>query len=418
MPKPIVIVGAGLAGLACARKLHHLGVNFLLIDADSRVGGRLKTDLVEGFRLDHGFQVLFTAYPYAKGLLDFDALKLRAFEPGSIVWDGLQQHVLHNERRLATAASGLFGIADKVRVLNWTSDCKLMSVEEIYDMPDMSTLDHLRAYGFSEAFIDRFARPFFGGIFLDRSLSVSVRQFAFVWKMLSEGQTVVPAEGMEAIPRQLAAELPASCVRLNTRVKEILREDGRATGVALESGETIHAAAVVVATEADAAGALLGKPILEGSKSSTCVYFEAPAPPVDEKLIVLNAQEGLVNEVVPCSLVAPELAPKGKHLVSVTVLGHDARSDADLVEAIKAEVGPWFPGRGVSHWRHLKTYRVRYAQMPQPPGVFELLPKPESGIEGLYLCGEYTTDGSINGALKSGVRVGDLLARKQMVGAR
>ncbi|MGA1525128.1 MAG: FAD-dependent oxidoreductase, partial [Planctomycetota bacterium] len=85
MQRPVLVVGAGLAGLTCARALSAAGVPVRVLDAADAVGGRVRTDVVEGFRLDRGFQVLQTAYPEARRALDYGALELRPFEPGALV---------------------------------------------------------------------------------------------------------------------------------------------------------------------------------------------------------------------------------------------------------------------------------------------------------------------------------------------
>src|SRR6056297_3940403 len=80
-----LIIGGGLAGLSCATRLAGRGQEFSVVEATDRVGGRVRTDQVDGFHLDHGFQVLLTAYPACRELLDYDALRLQAFEPGALI---------------------------------------------------------------------------------------------------------------------------------------------------------------------------------------------------------------------------------------------------------------------------------------------------------------------------------------------
>ena len=82
----VVIVGAGLAGLVAARTLGLNGIDSVILESSDGVGGRVRSDIVDGFVLDRGFQVLLTGYPEIHRHLDIDALNLRAFEPGALVW--------------------------------------------------------------------------------------------------------------------------------------------------------------------------------------------------------------------------------------------------------------------------------------------------------------------------------------------
>lgn len=416
MASPVIVVGAGIAGLTCACQLHRAGIPVLVLDADDRPGGRLKTDVVEGYRLDRGFQVLFTAYPAARELLDYAKLDLCRFAPGALIHHGGMLHDVDADTPIKTAFDEFLSVSDKLKVLDWTWECRGMSIPQIWKMSDMTAYRHLRQLGFSNDFIDRFARPFFGGIFLDRSLNVSRQMFTFVWKMLAEGDTVVPAEGIEAIPRQLADGLPESSLRMNSRVKSLLG-DRRVTGVTLESGETIHGSAVVIAAEAPVTEALTGFHTPTAPRSQVCLYFAAPEPPVEQPKIVLRAGEGLVNLVVPVSEVNPHAAPEGHHLVSVTINGESGLSDEELARAAIAEVGPWFPQRNVGAWRLLRTYRIPFAQFDQPPHFRSHLPPATPGRDGLYLAGEFTEHSSIQGALDSGLSCSTLIV-EDLTGAR
>lgn len=408
MSSPVVVVGAGLAGLVCARRLHRAGIPVLVLDAADRPGGRLKTDVVDGFRLDRGFQTLFTAYPAAQVELSYEALHLCRFASGALIYHDGELHDLDGDNPLKTAFDTYLSLADKLRLIEWTWECRGMSLRQVWRMPDMPTYRHLRQRGFSTDFIERFARPFLGGIFLDRSLDVSRQMFTFVWKMLSEGDTVVPEAGIEAIPRQLAADLPTASLRMNSRVKSLFG-DRRVTGVTLESGETVSARAVILATEAPVAQALSGFGTPIEPRSQVCLYFAAPEPPVDQPKIVLRTGDGLVNLVVPVSEVNPAATPAGQHLVSVTLNGDHALADADLAKAVKAEVAPWFAPRVVDEWRLLAVYRLPFAQFHQPAHFRNHLPATTPGRDGLYLAGEYTEHSSIQGALASGQTCADIV---------
>lgn len=397
MAHRVVVVGAGLAGLACARRLVRAGCEVILLEASDRPGGRLKTDRIDGFTLDHGFQVLFTAYPAARSELDYHALDLRKFEAGSLIWDGAKTQEVHRDRLFAMAFSRYLGMGDKLRVLAFSEDTCMMSSREIWDAPDQTSESAMRDFGFSERFLDRFARPFFGGIFLDRSLLVSSRMMRFVWQMLHTGDTVVPALGMDRIPEQLR-----SCeVRCGARVATV-----SAHGVRLEDGSELEADRVVVTTPGPESARLLGLAPPAPGLASTCLYFECPEPPVDRPILVLNGPgAGYVNHVAPVSRVSPATAPAGRHLASATVLGEDATPGAVL-----AELDEWFPRHRPSRtWEHLATYRIAYAQMAQPPGFAGARPGHRTAHPGVYLAGESTDHGSIEGALASGVRCATVL---------
>ncbi len=404
MSEPIVIVGAGLAGLTCARRLLSSGHRVLLLDRDDRPGGRMKTDVVDGFRIDRGFQVYFTAYPNAKRELDREKLQLRPFSAGALVlWDGRLRAVRRDDT-VQMLFSDFFGLADKLRVAAWNAEVAGMSYADIWAMEDGPSEEAFLEQGLSRRFVDRFARPFFGGVFLDRSLAVSRRMMTFVWKMLLEGETTVPALGIEEVPKQVAASIPAEKMRFGVDVVGLLRSGGRVSGVRLANGEEVAASAVVVATEGPAAAALSGQPAPTRTLSSTTVTFAAKDRPTDEPILILNGNfPGQVNHVAVMSNVSKDLAPSGVHLVSATLLGMHRDADAKLAGDVRYELAQWFPKTDARSWRPLKVDRVEHAQLVQEPGILDSLPSNTTPVEGLFLAGEYTTNSSIDGAVQSGI---------------
>ena len=396
--KPVVIVGAGLSGLACALTVHEAGLPVLVLESSDGVGGRVRTDRVEGYLLDRGFQVFLDAYPEAGELLDLPALDLRSFEPGALVFDGKKLcRVMDVFRRpkelLKSAFSPVGSFFDKLRVAVLRQKVLDLEPEELLQRPDQSTEDYLKGLGFSEGMIDGFFRSFYGGIFLERELQTSSRMFEFTFRMFSQGSATVPANGMGEIPAQLAARLPDEVIRFHSPVIGVSQ-----TGVTLESGEILEAAHVVVATGARVAGKLVeefGAEVPDW-RAVTTIYFEAEKSPIGEGLIALNGtQTGLVNNVAVMTDVSPDYSANGRALISVSVLG--VNEEDDLAALVQAELAGWF-GEEVAGWRHLKTDLIREAL----PVQRETNPVGVRIYDGVLVCGDHAVSASIEGAVISG----------------
>jgi phytoene dehydrogenase-like protein len=412
----IIVIGAGLAGLTCAQDLIRAGENVLVLEASDQVGGRVRTDIhKDGYRLDRGFQVLFTAYPSAKRHLTFDELKPRKFEPGAILIKSGKRYEITDpirepERILTSLRNPLISIADKLRLLRLRQEITGFSTADIFsgksqiEGKDESTEQYLHRFGFSDdGFIDNFARPFYGGIFLDRSLMTSARMFQFTFKMLATGDTILPAEGMQRIPEQLAASLPVGSIQYNARVSELLISDGKAYGVRLANGEVIEADKIVVATESPQAAKLTGLPLATEAMSSMCLYFEGDQRLYPQRKILLNANhDAYVNNAVLLTNIAPTYAPPKKHLLSVTVLNPSESDDEFVARRCLREMARWFLEYDMSAWKFLAAYRKPFSQFSQRPGIFDHLPVNTTSIKSLYLAGEYTQSSSIQGAMHSG----------------
>ena len=418
MQPQVIIVGAGLAGLTCARRLQHQNISVLLLEAEDDVGGRVRSDHHDGFILDRGFQVLFDAYPAARRNLDLGALDLQAFDPGAIIYRDGRQVVLTDPLRdhgwadvLEAMTTTAMPIRDKLRTVRLAL-AHFGAIEDQRAEPDQqSTLAFLRSQGFSESAIDLFYRPFFAGIFLLRDLSTTAAAFRFYLRMLTSGRTVLPAAGMGAITQQLAAPLRvAGAIRCNERVATLLRDGQRVTGVGLESGDELHADAVILATEAPAATRLAGIETPGGAVHTTAIYFAGLRPLLTGRKIVLNgAPDAFVNNAQMLSNVAPSYAPPGRHLLSVTVLGLPTMDDRELVAAAMRDLRRMFSPdpaalEALGAYYPLRIYRIRYAQFPQPPGLYRTLPDNRTDQPGLYAAAEWTEGSSINGAILSGER--------------
>jgi phytoene dehydrogenase-like protein len=402
----VLIIGAGLAGLSCARHLSDSGVSFQLIEASDGIGGRVRTDTYDGFLLDRGFQVLLTAYPEAQRTLDYHALDLKKFTAGTFSWFAGRMNKLVDPWRTPNgwgdALRSDFGsFWDKVRVARLRNRLRGISIEQIFQRPEKSTREALQAAGFSEEFVHRFFRPFFGGILLDGELKSSSRMFEFIFKMLSEGDTAVPAAGIGAIPAQIASHLPENSVRLNAHAESLHENE-----LILAGGESLSARAIVVAADGPSAAHLVGE-AEPASRSVTCFYYSADEPPVSEPMLVLNGDgAGPVNNFSVMSQVAPSYAPAGKSLVSVSVLGTQQLTEQQLGGFIIAQMKNWF-GPVARSWRYLKSYRIPHAQPQQFPGALEPPQRPVRIRPGVYLCGDHRDTASIHGAMVSGRRAAE-----------
>jgi phytoene dehydrogenase-like protein len=404
----VVVVGAGMAGLCCALKLQEMGIPCTVLEASDAPGGRIRTDKVDGFLLDRGFQVLLTAYPEARRLLSFQALKLRTFSPGALIrMDGKFRRIADPYRQPWTLPATLFSpvgnLKDKLRIARLRRHVLTGSIEDIFQRPETSALDALLEFGFSDRMIGSFFRPLFGGIFLETDLATSSRMLEFVFRMFSQGKAALPAAGMGAIPQQLAARLPAGSagtVRLGARVEALGEGE-----VHLVGGERIPATAVVLATEAPEAARLLPGLHPPGFHGTACLYFAADQAPLSKALLVLNGEgRGPVDNFCVPSAVAPSYAPAGKSLVSATVVGAAEANEKDLESEVRRHLVSWF-GPVVESWRHLRTYRIPLA-LPARSSL-EPAALPVRRRPGLYLCGDHRETPSLQGAMVSGRRAAE-----------
>jgi protoporphyrinogen oxidase len=411
----VIIIGAGLSGLTCAKVLTESGAHVTVFESSDDVGGRVRTDEKEGFLLDRGFQVYFTSYPVSRRHLDHAKLDFRSFDPGAIVHREGKVTVLADPLRdpkalVSTLLSDAASPADKLRTAGLAAKilpgtANTAAAEN--GGADTSTLEYLRASGLSERYIDSFYRPFYGGVFLSRTLYTSSRVFRFTFRMLATGKTVVPAKGMAEIPKQLASCLPADHLRLDSPVGELLRDGQRVVGVRA-GGEEHEVDAVVVATDAPTAGELTGEAVPEGSVGEVCLYYETSGLGTGKK-VILNAEDGaFVNNAVEISNVSGRYAPDGRHLLyAVTLEGQDLPDDELHRQAI-GDLSRLYPG---SDFRPLGLRRIPYGQFAQPAGIHAELPPNRTATPGLFLAGEYTEDASINGSMLSGEKAaGEVLA--------
>jgi phytoene dehydrogenase-like protein len=392
----VVIVGAGLAGLRAAGLLARRGLDVVVLDAADRPGGRVATDLVDGFRLDRGFQVLNTVYPALRATTDLDALHLRPFVSGAAIrGDDGALHTFGNPLRRPgmawpTVIDGLFGPLDKARLVAWTTRVLATPPQRTAMRIDRSAARDLAAAHLDGAVVERFLRPFLSGVLGERALVTSAAYVRLVWRCFALGTIAVPAAGMGALPAQLAHNLPEKVLRSGRRVNRV--EPGRVEA----DGETLSARAVVVATDPRTAADLLPGLDVAALHTLTTYYHAAPARPADEPLLHLDATGGPIANTVA---MPDAYAPAGRALVSSTVVGA-AIPEPD----VRRELARIY-GASTDDWEHLRTDEVRGA-LPAFPAGRPLRSAVDLG-DGVFVAGDHRDTPSQQGALVSGRRAAE-----------
>ncbi|XWS39691.1 hypothetical protein CRYUN_Cryun18bG0076600 [Craigia yunnanensis] len=396
---PVIVIGAGLSGLAAATHLNSENIPFLLLEASDGVGGRVRTDVVDGFLLDRGFQIFITAYPEAQKLLNYNELNLQKFYFGARIFYHGQFHTVADPLRhfldsVLSVTNPIGSVLDKLLIALTTARVLSKSDEEILTVNEVSTIELLKNIGFSDSVIGRFFRPFFGGIFCDRELETTSKLFDFVFKCLALGDNTLPAKGIGEIPNQLAAKLPSDSVLLNTKVVSVDFEDSNSPSVRLESGQILKSElGVIMAVEEPAVDKI----------------FAGRKPPAPRK----PARSTVKGSSITCFFatnVAPTYGSSNKALVSVSLIGlFEDTSEDDLTAEVVKELSGWFGPSMVESWRHLRTYRIGFAQ-PNQSTPTDLMKNPDIG-PGLYMCGDYITSATFDGALVSGRRAVEALLK-------
>jgi phytoene dehydrogenase-like protein len=407
MNPDVLVVGAGVSGLVAAVELERRGLSVQVLEASDDVGGRVRTDEMDGFQLDRGFQVLLTAYPEARRCLDFKALELCEFEPGAMVYYRGRFHTISDPMRrprkaVPSAFAPIGTVQDKLLTAKLRGELLDTEIDEVLSAPEVPTFTALRDYGFSDKIVERFFRPFLGGIFLDPELATSSRMFKFVYRMFAQGTAAIPNGGMQAIPKQLASHLSEGDIRFRAPLQHVWEG-----GVRLESGEELFAGAVVVACDPVHAARLLPEAgIRTAMRGVRCLYFAAADPPVGNPYLVLNGEgEGPINNLCVPSVIAPGYAPRGYHLVSVTVL-HAPLSEDHLIRDVREQLLHRF-GEQANGWEYLRSYHIEHALLDQSMEHGGVAMSGVKARPGLYYCGDHCGTASLNGAMLAGRRAAE-----------
>jgi protoporphyrinogen oxidase len=401
--KKITIIGAGISGLITAIELEKLGFHPTVIEATDRVGGRVKTDIVDGFQLDHGFQVLLEAYPKAQKYLDYKNLELQKLIPGAVIYKNGKTTLIGDPLRdfsllIPTIVANVGSIKDKLAIFKLNLELKNKSIEAIFEAEQLTTLQYLKNKGFSDRIIQNFFKPFFTGIFLETELHTSSAMFEFTYKMFGEGLAVIPKEGIQAISNQLKSQLTTTQFRFNTKVKTV--EEGR---ILLEDNSIIVSDIIIIATDASKIVAL-EKP--NGWKACDTLYFEVEQSTLKKPIIGLLADsDALINNIFYTTSIPNNNTSKAE-VLSVTIVKNHTLDQTDLINRVKTELKN---NCGIITKRFIKRYTIKKA-LPNIEHV------DNNGGEAkfkfsdtIYLAGDTQLNGSLNAAMTSGELVAKLI---------
>ena len=394
----IHIVGAGISGLIAAFVLEKNGFSPIILEASDRAGGRLKTELVDGFQLDVGFQVLLTDYPAAKKYLKYDSLNLQKLKAGSCIFNNGKQYFFGDPLRdksllFSTLFSKLGTLSDKIKIARLNFKLQKKSIEEIFNSKEITTIEYLHNLGLSQKIIDNFFSPFFSGIFLETELKTSSRMFEFVFKMFGKGLAVLPKGGIEEIAKQLKAKLKKTTFQFNTKVSNVNDKE-----IHLSSGDKLQSNYTIIATEPSNLIRNLNNQKTDW-KSCQNIYFTTPNRIYNKAFIgLISNKDSLINNIFFHTSI--EMENKGKvELLSVTVVKQQNLSEKELVERVKQELQEEC---NIKEASFLKTYNIPKALPDLSNLQYDLTPSETKLTDRIFLAGDVLLNASLNAAMLSG----------------
>ena len=396
----IVIIGAGIAGLACAMKLKKNNRNFIIIEQSDRVGGRVGSIKENEYIFDLGFQVYNTEYYKTNSLLNLKELKLKVFKPGASIYNGRRFEILSDPFRdpstiLETFFSGMTTFKDKIKILTLKRALSSYCISEDQS-EDMTTLKYLKSYGFSNKIINGFFKPFFSGIFLENQLETSSKFFKNVFSNFNKGYAAVPINGMQAIPDQMVKNLNPHNLLLGNKVIEAKNPEK----IVLENNEIIEAKYMVLT---GGSNSLVNNHIVEFNSVRT-FYFSSRVKVKHPKYINLFPYDSLINNIAILSSVSENYSPNGNTLFSITIIESDL-SKSELIDIIQDKLSTYY-GDEKSNYIFMKEINIKQATIKQKTGYFDLKIEDKKNI---LFAGDYTTYGSIEGAVVSGIKTAEKL---------
>ncbi len=400
----IAIIGGGLSGLSAARVCEKHKIDYILLEKEERLGGRQKTDIINGYTCDHGFHIMLTSYPEVKSQINLNALNPLFFPNGANIWNGTQFHHLHNPLSSPLSLFKLF----KHPALSLPDIFKLgklitylLTHNSIESIPEMPTHTYFKSLNLSTSCIQKFLTPFFRGIFLDPNLTTSSRLFTYYLKQFCLGRAMLPTQGIGAIPTQIASHCNPK--RLLTQ-QEVIAINGNQ--IHIKDQESIQADAILCTTDASTASTLSHIPNIPYHHTN-CFYFSAPSPPIASPTLHLDGLSGPINNFYCPSLLSSSLSPKNTYLLSFTTL--PTHNTIIHENEILAHAKQYF-GHEVSTWSFITKYSIPKALPMQPQHYGHI--RTSFNAPPLYFAGDWTIQGSIQGALYSGRRLAEDIIKR------
>ncbi len=399
----MAVIGAGIAGLICARALEESGFSVRVLEASNRVGGRVGTDLVDGYRCDRGLQWFDPEDGDLRACFDVAALNPRPIERGLVLANPEGYRILQRTQAsvIATLRSGLGQPQDVARLVRWTDPLR-KSQERLLSGADMNLAESLDRNNISGRIREEVLRPFFRLVFADEDLSTSYQYVMLTLQKLMSGYPALPALGMQALPNQLVHRLDRP-VELGVEVLSLSRSSSEEVRISTSAGE-VQSRAAVVATDPGSAAKLLGlgAPVMRGT---TTWWFSTGVPPTTMKMPFVNPggpAAGPISHAVVVSNVAPRYAPSGRHLVAAcSVVAPGAQAGVETEQEVRAQLSQIFR-TGTQDWE-LVTRHVTAAAFPavRPP----LILRREVDLgDGLFVAGDHRDVPGSAGAVRAGLR--------------
>lgn len=412
----VIIIGAGYSGLSAAYYLQRLGLSVKVLEVSSHVGGRARSDKMDGFILDRGLHFYHHSTTELAKIISLNDLDLKNNYPGYLLryqgtFNLFTNPLYQTVDTISTALAKNASFTDKIRLFGLYAKLKTSSYNKLVKESESSTFEYLSKNGFSKKLIDSFFRPMLAANIFDYNLQFSSRFSKVYLKSLFQDHVALPKDGIGKIASLIAEKLEPNTISFKSKVKRISEN-----GVELINGDFLESKFILVATNAIDANMIIGEKALpsECSHIST-LYFSTDKAPLSKPVVILNGDNGttLVNHVFVPSLLQSSYAPEGKHLVAVNVVKEHDLDDEELVEKCLTELSEWF-GLKVMDWLHLKTYHIKYA-MPFKP-ILDEVKFTKKISDTIFACGDSLSVGSMESALRSGRESADIIAQEFIKG--